>query len=368
MHLPWTGIVVNISAKSADSKVQDGDYWLKEFANSAKVHMLWDEKHQTSQATVQFQSNWDGFTKATDFEKFFEGQDHGKSAWKASEQDLGSNIYGWRVRRDDYDSEGPIGEYLHKETKLRTISGIVQENAASRNTVVATLTEKIAETNQNLDKLQSMYNENAMSLSRRLEDKDSCTVILLKREKEVALNKIIQLEKQLDAKQKLEMEIQELKGKLNVMKHLEDQDDAAVKKTMKEYTDELEQKMEDLSSVETLNQTLIVKERQSNGELQEARKILIQALLGTSGTGRSNIGIKSVEKCFRTLNILSPKCYGVVDEDDEKLKGLRKEYGVEIYNAVVTAFMELIEYNPSDQLGGIQFLNYGISKKEGKLH
>ncbi|CAN1195021.1 Factor of DNA methylation 5 [Linum perenne] len=170
---PWTGIVVNIS-------VQDGDYWLKEFANSAKVHMLWDEKHQTSQATVQFQSNWDGFTKATDFEKFFEGQDHGKSAWKASEQDLGSNIYGWRARRDDYDSEGPIGEYLHKETKLRTISGIVQENAASRNTVVATLTEKIAETNQNLDKLQSMYNENAMSLSRRLEDKDSCTVILLK--------------------------------------------------------------------------------------------------------------------------------------------------------------------------------------------
>ncbi|CAN1195022.1 Factor of DNA methylation 1 [Linum perenne] len=124
--------------------------------------------------------------------------------------------------------------------------------------------------------------------------------VLVLREKEVALNKIIQLEKQLDAKQKLEMEIQELKGKLNVMKHLEDQDDAAVKKTMKEYTDELEQKMEDLSSVETLNQTLIVKERQSNDELQEARKILIQ--LGTSGTGRSNIGIKRMgeldEKAF----------------------------------------------------------------------
>ncbi|CAN1195023.1 Factor of DNA methylation 1 [Linum perenne] len=68
------------------------------------------------------------------------------------------------------------------------------------------------------------------------------------------------------------MEIQELKGKLNVMKHLEDQDDAAVKKTMKEYTDELEH-------VETLNQTLIVKERQSNDELQEARKILIQVCI-----------------------------------------------------------------------------------------
>ncbi|CAN1339276.1 Factor of DNA methylation 1 [Linum perenne] len=68
------------------------------------------------------------------------------------------------------------------------------------------------------------------------------------------------------------MEIQDLKGKLNVMKHLEDQDDAAVKKTMKEYTDELEH-------VETLNQTLIVKERQSNDELQEARKMLIQVCI-----------------------------------------------------------------------------------------
>ena len=80
-------------------------------------------------------------------------------------------------------------------------------------------------------------------------------------------------------KEKLEMEIQELKGKLNVMKHLEDQDDAAVKKTMEEYNKELEQKMDDLSSVEELNQTLIVKERQSNDELQEARKTLIQVCL-----------------------------------------------------------------------------------------
>ncbi|CAN1238061.1 Factor of DNA methylation 1 [Linum grandiflorum] len=73
------------------------------------------------------------------------------------------------------------------------------------------------------------------------------------------------------------MEIQELKGKLNVMKHLEDQDDAAVKKTMKEYNDELEH-------VESLNQTLIVKERQSNDELQEARKRLIQVMLQLSST------------------------------------------------------------------------------------
>ncbi|CAN1238056.1 Factor of DNA methylation 1 [Linum grandiflorum] len=489
---PWTGIVVNISAKSADSQVQDGDYWLKAFENyrPAKVHMLWDEKHQTSQAIVQFDSDWNGFTKATDFEKSFEGQRHGKNDWKARGQDLGSNIYGWCARRDDYESEGPIGEYLRKETKLTTISGIVQETNASRNTVVASLTEEIAKTNQNLDKLQSMYNENAMSLSRTLEEKDKLhhdfveetrkmqrlarenvhrilaeqekmnnelesrkrkidswakelnkrealtdrerqkleedmkkndkvnnslelasmeqkkadeNVLRLveeqQREKEDALRKIIQLEKQLDARQKLEMEIQELKGKLNVMKHLEDQDDAAVKKTMKEYNDELEQKIEDLSSVESLNQTLIVKERQSNDELQEARKRLIQVMLQLST--RTNIGIKRMgeldekafligckkrfpkEECeiqattlcslwqehlrdqewhpFKVIEF-DGNAKEILNEEDEKLKGLKKECGEEIYQAVVTALKELNEYNPSGRYTIPELWNF----KEGR--
>ena len=96
------------------------------------------------------------------------------------------------------------------------------------------------------------------------------------REKEEALNKILQLEKQLDAKQKLEMEIEELKGKLQVMKHLGDQDDAAIKKKMEEMSTELEDKIESLEDMESMNLTLIVKERQSNDELQEARKELIE--------------------------------------------------------------------------------------------
>ncbi|CAM8970809.1 unnamed protein product [Rhodiola kirilowii] len=40
-----------------------------------------------------------------------------------------------------------------------------------------------------------------------------------KKEKEEALNKILHLERELDAKQKVDMEIAELKGMLNVMKH-----------------------------------------------------------------------------------------------------------------------------------------------------
>lgn len=90
------------------------------------------------------------------------------------------------------------------------------------------------------------------------------------------MDKIIQLEKQLDAKQKLEMEIEELKGKMEVMKHLGNADDEAVQTKMKEMNEELEDKIDNLDSLESLNQTLLAKERETNDELQEARKALIE--------------------------------------------------------------------------------------------
>ena len=36
-----------------------------------------------------------------------------------------------------------------------------------------------------------------------------------------------------------------------------------------------------------------------------------------------------------------------IDDDDEKLKDLRNEYGEAVYKAVTNALLELNEYNPS---------------------
>nr|XP_012574013.1 factor of DNA methylation 1-like [Cicer arietinum]XP_027192806.1 factor of DNA methylation 1-like [Cicer arietinum]XP_027192807.1 factor of DNA methylation 1-like [Cicer arietinum] len=186
-----------------------------------------------------------------------------------------------------------------------------------------------------------------------------------KREKEEALNKILQLEKQLDAKQKLEMEIEELKGKLQVMKHLGDQDDAAIKKKMEEMNEELEDKIESLDNMESMNKTLIIKERQSNDELQEARKELIEGLndmltgpktnIGTKRMGDldqkvfvtackkrfplEEAGIKGVELCslwqenvknsawhpFKVIRV-DDRHESVINEEDEKLKMLKQEF------------------------------------------
>lgn len=57
------------------------------------------------------------------------------------------------------------------------------------------------------------------------------------------------------------------------MKHL--RKDAAVQSEMKEMNDKLEEKMEEMGDLENLNRIILIKERQSNDELQEARKELI---------------------------------------------------------------------------------------------
>ncbi|GER57518.1 XH/XS domain-containing protein [Striga asiatica] len=207
-----------------------------------------------------------------------------------------------------------------------------------------------------------------------------------KREKEAALKKVLELERNLDEKQKLEMEIEELNGKLEVMKHMGSDDDGAVEKKIEELTQLLKDKKEDLDGLGDLNNQLLTKERASNEELQEARKVLIEGLTDMLSSSRVNIGIRRMgeidEKAFKTVcskrfssgeaeikavelcSLWQEKIknaewhpFRVVEdekgnakselEDDEELRGLRAEWGPEIYEAVTTALMEMQEYNPS---------------------
>ena len=71
------------------------------------------------------------------------------------------------------------------------------------------------------------------------------------------------------------MEIEQLRGSLNVIRHMGDEDDIEVLKKMEASLKELREKEGELEDLEALNQTLIVRERKSNDELQDARKELI---------------------------------------------------------------------------------------------
>ena len=68
-----------------------------------------------------------------------------------------------------------------------------------------------------------------------------------------------------------------MKNSLQIMKHMGEDEDLDVKKKMDTVREELKEKEEELDGLELLNQALIIKERKTNDELQDARKELISA-------------------------------------------------------------------------------------------
>ncbi|KAL5711441.1 hypothetical protein ACHQM5_021897 [Ranunculus cassubicifolius] len=222
-----------------------------------------------------------------------------------------------------------------------------------------------------------------------------------KRVKEDLHKRILALEKQLDAKQALELEIARLKGNLNVMKHMGGEDDAEeVKEKVEAMVKSLEEKEDELEDLEALNQTLIVKERKSNDELQDARKELInglkdlssRALIGVKKMGEldpkpfresckrkfrsEEADLKSVELCSLWEDHLREPGWHpfkmikgenglkeIVDPEDGRLKGLKQEMGEEVVNAVSTALLEMNEYNASGRYIIPELWNFKENRK-----
>ncbi|OIV95626.1 hypothetical protein TanjilG_23857 [Lupinus angustifolius] len=218
-----------------------------------------------------------------------------------------------------------------------------------------------------------------------------------KRQKEDLHAKILRLEKDLDMKQKLELEIEQLQGKLNVLKHMKDDDeDAEVLNKVDTLMKELREKEEAFQDLDEMNNALIAKQRKSNDELQEARNELLNFIKEMPSGG--NIGVKRMgeldtrpfleatrkkyneeeaeertsELCslweeylkdpdwhpFKVI-MVEGKETEIIRDDDEKLIGLRSEIGEGAYNAVVTALKEINEYNPSGRYISSQVWNYG---------
>ncbi|CAO2210121.1 unnamed protein product [Urochloa humidicola] len=254
------------------------------------------------------------------------------------------------------------------------------------------LNELVAQTDMERRKLEEERKKNAdqndsLNMARIEQQKaDERALQLLekhKKEKEAAFSKILQLERQVDEKQKLELDIEQLKGKLEVVKHMEGEG-VDVKKRSEELTAELNERIEEMEDLEALNQTLVIKERMTNDEIQDAKKELISGLSELLGP-RSNIGIKRMGELDEKPFLLACKQrYGddaemeavklcsswqeqlkdanwhpfkivttgqtteqVIDDNDEKLVGLKRQLGEEVYQAVTTALLEINEYNAS---------------------
>ncbi|KAF3963919.1 hypothetical protein CMV_011744 [Castanea mollissima] len=109
--------------------------------------------------------------------------------------------------------------------------------------------------------------------------------------------------------------------------------------------------------MEATIQSLIVKERASDDKLQGVR----EELINSSQDCDPKAGEKAAELCsiwedclrdsswhpFKIVMGKEGNYVNMIKEDDEKLKGLKDEFGDELYEAVATALTEKNEYNPS---------------------
>lgn len=93
------------------------------------------------------------------------------------------------------------------------------------------------------------------------------------REKDELRERVKKLEKKLDDELALELEIERMRGGLQVMGHMEDPD---MKEEIEKTKEKLKEKEEESEFQESLYQALVVKHGYTNDELQDARKALIR--------------------------------------------------------------------------------------------
>ncbi|KAL6979175.1 hypothetical protein U1Q18_020841 [Sarracenia purpurea var. burkii] len=241
--------------------------------------------------------------------------------------------------------------------------------------------EKMKLEKMKLDREKKM-NEMAILEQQKADEKILKLAEEQKREKEKLHQRIINLEMKLDAKQALELEIERMRGAAQVMKHMSEDNDIEAKRKVESIEKDLKDKEEDLEALENLNQALIVKERKSNDELQEARKELIngmkesKAFICVKRMGeldnkpfltatkrkypKEEAAGKAGELCSLWEDYLRDPSWHpfkvvlvggdykeIIDEEDEKLKGLKDEFGEEVYASVIKSLTEMNQYNPS---------------------
>ncbi|EMS62541.1 hypothetical protein TRIUR3_25973 [Triticum urartu] len=193
------------------------------------------------------------------------------------------------------------------------------------------------------------------------------------------------------------------KGKLEVIKHMLGEEDSESKRKINELSAEFQDKYDEMDAVEALHHTLLMKERISNDELQDARKKLIDGLWDVT-TGRATIGVKrmgdldlktfakackgkmSEEDAEGTASILcstweeeikNPEWHPfkvimvdgrekeILREDDEKLREVKEEHGEEVYGLVTKALLEG-ESTSTTLAGAILRRSCGTRKRRGR--
>ncbi|PIA54745.1 hypothetical protein AQUCO_00900967v1 [Aquilegia coerulea] len=258
-------------------------------------------------------------------------------------------------------------------------------------------------------KMQCIRDDIALSLSQENEnfrsELESRKKVLDEQAKDLERRETqINLEKQYltFAKKELMRKLDSVEGKFSELNNTEGENNSKVQQEMEALRKELKETIEEMEHVVTLNRTLMVIERRSNHELQEARQALIDGFHDFLSHSRGAIRIKrlgeldgkpfqnvcsqklpagegdvkSAELCslwqeliqnsewhpFKIVSI-DGNLHEVIDENDEKLTALKLEWGETVYDAVSMALSEINEYNASGRYAVSELWNFKEERK-----
>ncbi|XP_047330902.1 factor of DNA methylation 2-like isoform X2 [Impatiens glandulifera] len=316
---------------------------------------------------------------------------------------------------------------------------ILLEGLFKARTLARNLAKEIDMKNQNLWELEHKHNETSVALNRMIAEKDELhqtfaqelrkmefirqenQKLKYKLEYEVKKMQTLGLENE-NLKQDLSNQRNEIEQRATELEKRESHVEHEFKKIHtemenlksqylieSEYSmvlqvddlkEELAEKMDELHNVESLNQTLILRDHMSNNELQEARKELINVLPDI--LDNTTIGVKRMgevdqkpfqDLCFRRFpredwevksmeqtslwqeNVKDPgwqpfktvmkegKLQEIIDDSDPKLMELKNIWGDGAYDSVVKALLELNDYNPSGRYVVSELWNFNEGRK-----
>ncbi|CAG7893939.1 unnamed protein product [Brassica rapa] len=275
--------------------------------------------------------------------------------------------------------------------------------------------EELNETMVEIEKLKKELKEEMKEIREEIEKLKK----ELKEELKETREKIEKLKKELkelkerkeDLEKKIEEKLKKIRKEHNEeLKNVITEKNEMVRIVMKDNDKKLEEKRCELEELEDTNSTLIIKERQSTGEIQEAFTELIMGLRDLSCEGSlirvkrmghvdeklfmkvckqkfidENVEVEYAMLCSKWQNALNDSAWHpfkrvgtgenmkeVVDDEDEKLKSLREEWGEDVKNAVKTAIEEMNEFNPSGRYSVPVLWNFEHGRKatlkEGIAH
>ncbi|GFQ05592.1 protein involved in de novo 2, partial [Phtheirospermum japonicum] len=136
-----------------------------------RVQPLWNYRGHTGYVIVEFKNDWIGLSDALRFEKDYEAIRQGKSDYfRAEERRV--KLYCWEARDEDYNLRNVVGDYLRKNSDLKTIIGYQEDEDIKNGKLVADLSNTVEAQDMRLKEMETKYKKNLISFNTLITEKE----------------------------------------------------------------------------------------------------------------------------------------------------------------------------------------------------